>query len=189
MKKLTVFLICLCLLQVTALCQQENCKNILKVEPFSIFTGNITLGYEKRINPYFGWDFYLGLAGIQMPYHKFDERGIFLSTGPKYTLRPDLSTPNCVGWYVRPELTIGRFEKRTVSDGKVEDKPEYFGALILQYGREQLLWQSLCVDWHFGVGFSLSQNDSMGYWYRFIRVNDEIPLSFSAGLSIGLHEW
>lgn len=181
----------------------DNKRNAIKVDFLSPLTGNTTLYYERSIRPGRSIEASLGLIGLGKNVGEYNASGVFLKFGPKFIKSPDFYLRGMryahvlKGTYVKPELTLGYYARTFENwfyDGYMENyrkerKSVFSGAILLNVGKQWVFDNSFLVDFFFGVGYGF---DSIGdeyfddnYHFSFIKVDDEIPLSFSAGLKMG----
>jgi hypothetical protein len=183
----------------------ENRKNAVKVDFISPLTGNTTLGYEHSIKPGRSIEAALGIIGLGVINNDSDPAGAFMKFGYKFIKTPDFYMRGMryahilKGGYVRPEIQLGYYNKKeeiynyNYSNGyyehthTVEKVNVFTGALLLNLGKQWIYDNFFLVDIHGGIGYGFDTNKYTdgGYNYGFVLVDDDVPISFTAGLKIG----
>jgi hypothetical protein len=181
----------------------DNKKNAIKIDFLSPLTGNTTFGYERSIKPGRGLEATLGIIGLGTDPGDYDPRGAFVKFGMKFIKSPDFYLRGMryahilKGAYIKPEIQFGYYSR--LNDVFYEDP--YYGyysyewerednftmAILLNIGKQWVFDNSFLVDWYAGVGygFDSNNNDYFEYHYSFVNIDEDVPLSFTAGLKIG----
>jgi hypothetical protein len=184
----------------------ENRKNALKVDFISPLTGNTTLGYEYSFKPGRSIEAALGIIGLGVVNNNSEPAGAFMKLGYKFIKTPDFYMRGMryahilKGGYVRPEIQLGYYNKKEeiftygFSNGfyesfyTVEKVNVFTGALLLNLGKQWIYDNFFLVDLHGGIGYGFDTNKytNGGYNYGFLLVDDDVPISLTAGLKIGV---
>jgi hypothetical protein len=148
-------------------------KMAVKLEPFSLIAGTLSLGFEKSIEPGRSWEAGLGIIGLGN--NSRAETGLFLRGGYKFINTPDYMLKGMryahilKGAYVKPELVVSTYltsEKSTIRIGQSGSFPNYtytyettnterrstgVGA-ILNFGKQWVFSDIFLVDVFVGLG-------------------------------------
>ncbi len=166
-------------------------KKVIKVEFFSPLTGNLTFGYEKYLKDFTSIEMRLGIIGIGTQ-EFYNATGIFVKAGPKFKLKPSYATKGTFGThllrgsYIRPEIAFSVFNWKTddiYSDN--EEKNIRSVALLINYGRQFVLGKIMSLDWHVGIGYGISNDDTQGYYFGYTAGDGSFPIAFSTGFTLG----
>lgn len=196
MRKSTIFFLFF-LLSLSAFAQKVTLepdsltkKSVIKMEFFSPLTGNTTFGYERYLKNFTSIEAKIGIIGlgkkIDEPYR---DNGILIKVGPKFKLKPSYATEGTFGThllrgsYIRPELALSIFGHEEF-DGSSESITA--AAILINYGKQVILGKIMSLDWHVGLGYGFSNDDEQGYYYGFSAGNNEFPMAFSAGFTLGV---
>lgn len=183
----------------------DNKKNAIKVDFLSPLTGNTTFGYERSLKPARSIEGTLGIIGLGADYNDVDPQGAFVKFGMKFIKSPDFYLRGMryahvlKGAYIKPEIQFGYYSR--LNDVYYEDYDPYNSywysyserednftmAILLNIGKQWVFDNSFLVDWYVGVGYGFDSNDNdyNEYHYSFATIDEDVPLSFTAGLKIG----
>lgn len=184
----------------------ENRKNAVKIDFISPLTGNTTLGYEYSLKPGRSIEAALGIIGLGVVNNNSEPAGAFMKLGYKFIKTPDYYMRGMryahilKGGYVRPEIQLGYYNKKEeiynydYSNGyyeyfyTVEKVNVLTGALLLNIGKQWIYDNFFLVDIHGGIGYGFDTNTHSNgdYHFSFLLVDDDVPISFTAGLKIGV---
>lgn len=183
----------------------DNKKNAIKIDFLSPLTGNTTFSYERSLKPARSIEGTLGIIGLGTDYNDVDQRGAFIKFGMKFIKSPDFYLRGMryahvlKGAYIRPEVQLGYYSR--LNEMYYEDYDPYnpywysysereenfTAAILLNIGKQWVFDNSFLVDWYVGVGYGFDSNndDYNEYHYSFVNADEDVPLSFTAGLKIG----
>jgi hypothetical protein len=173
-------------------------KNALKVDFLAPLTGNTTLAYEYSLKPGKSMEGTLGFIGLGVDTRSRDPRGLFIKYGIKYIKSPDFYVRNMryahilKGAYLKPEIGFAYF----TSDNEESSRYPYEStgakrienySLMLQLvlGKQWVINDIFLVDFYAGAGYGFD-NQEGEYHYGYAIISNEVPLSLSAGLKIGI---
>jgi hypothetical protein len=148
-------------------------KMAVKLEPFSIIAGTLSLGFEKSMEPGRSWEAGLGIIGLGG--NSMAESGLFLRGGYKFINTPDYKIKGMrymhilKGGYVKPELVVstfttlesstnfisqtGTYPNYTTTYEKVTTENRYTGVgAILNFGKQWVFSDIFLVDVFLGLG-------------------------------------
>lgn len=172
-------------------------KNILKIDFYSPLTGNTTLAYERSLKPGRSIETALGIIGAGMDPGDRNSIGVFIRGGYKFIKDPDFYLRGMKyahvlkGTYFKPEINVSLYRRdyeEIINDPPyfvTERKNVYAAALMLTFGKQWIFADLISVDGFVGVGYGLDNTDG-GYHYGFSVASREFPMSFSAGLKLGI---
>ena len=181
----------------------DNKKNALKVDFLSPLTGNTTLFYEHSIRPGRSLEAGLGIIGLGLDPGDINPFGAFIRFAPKFIKSPDYYLRGMryahilKGTYVKPEILLGYYARDFEDwywDGYYENyrnerKNVFTGAILLNVGKQWVFDNAFLLDFYFGLGYGFDNLDDSyyheGYHFGFVKVANDVPISFSAGLKIG----
>ncbi len=175
----------------------EQNKNAIKIDFLSPLTGNTTFAYERSLKPGQSLEASLGLIGIGADPNDYDPRGSFVKFGMKFIKSPDFYLKGMryahilKGTYVKPEIGFSIYTKKEEIwanpwDSYYSIERKQFVSMMVQViiGKQWVINDIFLVDFYGGVGYGFDDGDG-NYHYGY-SVTPEIPLSFSAGLKIGV---
>lgn len=172
-------------------------KNAIKFEFLSPLTGNTTLAYERSLKPGQSLEATLGIIGLGADPNDYDPRGSFVKFGMKFIKSPDFYLKGMryahilKGAYVKPEIGFGYYSKESEVwyepwDSNYHwERKDYFSMIVqVLVGKQWVINDVFLVDFYGGVGYGFDDGD--GHYHYGYSITPEIPLSFSAGLKIGV---
>ncbi len=174
---------------VTSLPDSAMKKSVIKMEFFSPLSGNTTLGYERYIKNFTSIEAKVGIIGLGKKIDDYRDNGVFVKVGPKFKLKPDYATQGTFGThllrggYIRPELALSVFSHKEFDRA---EKTITSGALLINYGKQYVLGNVMTLDWHIGMGYGFSNDDEQGYYYGYSAGDNDFPMAFSAGFTLGV---
>ncbi len=175
-------------------------KNALKVDFLAPLTGNTTLAYEYSLTPGKSMEGTIGIIGLGIDTRDNNPRGTFIKYGVKFIKSPDFYVRNLryahilKGAYIKPEIGFGYYssdEEDYYNPGYPDynhstKRIENFSLMIqLVLGKQWVINDLFLVDFYAGAGYGFD-NQGGEYHYGYAIVSDEVPLSLSAGLKIGI---
>jgi hypothetical protein len=178
----------------------DNKKNAWKIDFISPLTGNTTLGFEHSLKPGRSVELSLGIIGAGVNVNDDDAAGVFVKFGYKFIKSPDYYLRGMryahilKGGYVRPEFQFGLYstDEYIYDYGygyseSIKRVDVFTGAFLLNIGKQWVYDNSFLVDFYVGVGYGFDTNkyNYGDYHYGFLLVDEDVPISFSAGLKIG----
>ncbi len=180
----------------------DNKKNILKIEFMSPLSGNTTFAYERSLRPGRSMEATLGIIGLGIdqndnnPFGGFGKFGFKFMKDPDFYLRGMKYAHILKGGYIKPEIAFGVFaHDKWIYDrdldywhGPRERRETVFsGTVQLVLGKQWIIDNAFAVDLYAGTGYGFSDNNSYTtYHYGYLIADDSFPISFSAGIKIGL---
>ncbi len=182
----------------------DNKKNAWKLDFISPLTGNLTLGFEHSIKPGRSFEVALGIIKAGVNVNDDDQGGAFVKLGYKFIRSPDFYLRGMryahvlKGGYVRPEFQFGfyttdeyeyNYDYVNAYDRYSTHRVGVFtGAFLLNIGKQWVYDNSFLVDMFVGVGYGFDTNpyNYGDYHYSFLLVDEDVPLSLTAGLKIGI---
>jgi len=174
----------------------DNKKNAVKIDFLSPLTGNTTFAYERSLKPGRSIEATLGIIGLGIDPNDYDPAGVFLKFGPKFIKSPDFYLRGMKyahilkGGYIKPELSFGYYSRYFESydyEGNRERDDVFTAAILLNLGKQWVIDNFFLFDFYFGVGYGFDSNDrDSEYHYGHVSVAEDVPLSFAAGLKIGI---
>lgn len=173
-------------------------KNAIKVDFLSPLTGNTTLAYERSLKPGQSFEASLGVIGLGNDPNNYNPRGTFMKFGMKFIKSPDFYLKGMryahilKGTYVKPEIGFGYYAKDTEEwdgyyggDGYYNDRKDFFSVIVqVVIGKQWVVNDVFLVDFYGGVGYGFDDGD--GHYHYGYSITPDVPLSFSAGLKIGV---
>lgn len=172
-------------------------KNALKIDFLAPLTGNTTLAYEYSLKPGNSMEGTIGIIGLGVDTQDNNPSGMFIKYGVKFIKSPDFYIRNLryahilKGAYIKPEIGFGYYS----SDKETYDYPDYIQrterietySLMIQLvlGKQWVINDIFLVDFYAGAGYGFDNQDG-GYRYGYAILSEEVPLSVSAGLKIGI---
>jgi len=172
-------------------------KNAIKIDFLSPLTGNTTFAYERSLKPGQSIEATLGVIGLGFDPNNYSPRGSFVKFGMKFIKSPDFYLKGMryahilKGAYVKPEIGFGFFSKYTDIyydpwDSYYSTTREDYFSMIVQVvvGKQWVVNDIFLVDFYGGVGYGFDGGD--GEYHYGYAITPEVPLSFSAGLKIGV---
>ena len=174
----------------------NNNKQAIKVNFLSPLYGVFSVGYEKSIKPGRSMEFeagYIyGASGV-------DDQGIILRAGYKFMRTPDFYMSRMKyshvlkGGYIKPEIIFNSFNTEvynySYSSSSYHSKRENATSVsfMLTAGKQVVYDNAFLIDWYFGVGYGFSNNVNVNYYYSNTIITEAaLPMSFTAGLKIGI---
>ncbi len=173
-------------------------KNAIKVDFLSPVTGNTTFAYERSIQPGQSWEATLGIIGLGADPNDLDPRGAFAKFGMKFIKSPDFYLKGMryahilKGAYVKPEIGFGfhrKYDEMYYYDSwpyaNNRNRDDYYSLIIqVVLGKQWVINDVFLFDFFGGVGFGF--DDGYGNYHYGWAITPDIPMSFSAGLKIGV---
>lgn len=175
----------------------EQNKNAIKLDFLSPLTGNTTLAYERSLKPGQSIETTLGLIGLGADPNDNEPRGSFLKFGMKFIKSPDFYLKGMryahilKGAYVKPEIGFCYYSKNDeiwtdpYGGYYTTERKDYISMMVqIVIGKQWVINDVFLVDFYGGVGYGFDDGDG-NYHYGY-SVTPDVPLSFSAGLKIGV---
>ena len=169
-------------------------KKVIKIEFFSPLSGNLTFGYEQYLKDFTSIEGKLGIIGLGKQ-NNYSASGVFFKIGPKFKLKPSYATEGTFGThllrgsYIRPEIAFSFFQWQDEGILSLFGRPEQINvhsmAILINYGKQFVLGKVMTLDWHVGVGYGFSNHDEQGYFFGYTAGNEDFPLAFSTGFTLG----
>ncbi len=168
-------------------------KKAVKIEFLAPLTGNFTLGYEQYIKRGMSWEAKIGLIGAGV--NISNQKGVFVKGGPKFKLKPDYvvkgmrSSHPLRGSYIKPELLISYFNHDPLFfdvNNESMTKDKLGTAVLINFGKQNVLAERFTIDWSLGLGYGFTADNSGGYLYGALGGNNQFPIIFSGGFTLGL---
>jgi hypothetical protein len=213
--------------------KDEYSKSAFKFDFFSPLYGSTHLAYEHMYKPRKCYEFGIGILGLG-----FNKdiggitQGLMLRASYKhylkpYNLRKRGLPPQLKGWYYRADFSVNGYQQNEFLIHTVDYKYEngigtyhlkrtdkqykrYGSALVLNFGRQFLIKERICLDLYYGMGCGfggqrlLHQSDYFYYetgyaWTETadglddvslgtgFRINHSVPISFAyqIGFKVG----
>jgi hypothetical protein len=178
--------------------------NVFSIEPFAPLFKHFTIGHETGL----GHDYSLEtkISVISRKPSKEENRyinpmldeGGFVRTGVKFYRQKDYINKNreayhrFQGRYIKPEIVIGFMRSSDVS--AINDIPKniFFGALLVNFGRQYVFAERFVIGYEFGFGYAFSNEGNdirkiRGFYYSHIGTpNTNFPIAASIGFNMGL---
>lgn len=187
----------------------DNHKNVIKIGFLSPLMGNTSFAWEHSLRPGRSIEATLGLVGLGLDAYDENPAGGYLKFGYKFIKDPDFYLQGMryahilKGSYIKPEISLGLVARDIYywddyydingnwQYNNGEKRVNTFaGAIQLVFGKQWVFDNIFAVDGYGGVGYGFSSSeenaDYDAYQYGFIVAPSEFPISFSAGLKIGL---
>lgn len=174
-------------------------KRVVKIDPLSVLTGNLTLGYEQHVRNFTSVEMKLGIIGLGIQ-ENYSAYGAFFKIGPKIKLQKSYVTPETFashllrGTYIRPEFIVGYYYHDNLetadSFGGHQKLDVWNIATMLNYGVQFVSKEKITFDLYLGLGVGYSskiktEDDQYHYGFSNIRYNTMGSLVISTGVSIG----
>ncbi len=179
----------------------DNKKNAIKIEFMSPLTGNTTFAYERSLRPGRSVEGTIGIIGLGIDQGDENAAGAFGKFGFKFMKDPDFYLRGMKyahilkGGYIKPEIAFGFFAHdnwiyeydQYYYEPRKERETVFSGTVQLVFGKQWIIDNAFAVDIYAGTGYGFSDNDSYtAYHYGYMIADNSFPISFSAGLKIGL---
>jgi len=185
----------------------ENKKNAMKVDFMSPLTGNTTFSFEHSLKPGRSLETSLGIIGLGLDPNDNNAGGVFAKFGMKFIKDPDFYLRGMryahilKGSYVKPEIAFGFFGRNTEryydefdnngnwigSHFDRQRESVFSGTAQLVIGKQWVFDNAFLVDMYWGLGYGFGTDEyGGGYYYGYAIADQSFPISFSAGLKIGL---
>lgn len=182
----------------------DNKKNIFKFEFMSPLTGNTTFAYERSMRPGLSLEATLGLIGLgidvrgQNPAGAFGKFGLKFIKDPDFYLRGMKYAHILKGAYIKPEFAFGFYNHDHwkyyydpngyyPESSSMKRRTVYSGTLQMVLGKQWIINNAFAFDFYAGVGYGFSDYESSeSYHYGYLIYDNSLPISFSAGIKIGL---
>jgi len=174
-------------------------KNALKIDFLSPLTGNTTFAWEHSLKPGQSIESTLGIIGLGFDPNDNNPQGSFVKFGMKFIKSPDFYIKGMryahilKGSYVKPEVSFGYYTKLNnmynnrypPGYDKYEERKSYFSSTVqVVIGKQWVINDIFLVDFYGGVGYGFDDGD--GHYHYGYSISAEVPLSFSAGMKIGV---
>lgn len=183
---------------------QKPRKQIFKTAPFSLFSTNLTLGYERAIKARQSVDVSTKIIGIGYDLSELKPRGLAVSGGYRFYFDPLLAirgsrfSNNFGGIYVQPTLAVSAFSRQVnlnswQSSPTISRKTFSGAALMLSVGRQLVASNIFAVDVTAGLGYNLTYKkptdnddffDIADSFYSHIG-SKYSPMAFQASIKVG----
>lgn len=168
----------------------SDSKNAFKVDFLSPLYGYTEFAYERSIKPGQSIELAVGIIGWGKDLANDDPSGAFVKLGYKFMRTPDYNVNKLKyshvlnGRYIMPELAYRKHTQDNDAGARSEIESVAF---MIKFGKESVFTNTFLIDWYVGGGYGYSNNNGeySGH-YGFITGTDSFPLSFTAGVRIGL---
>lgn len=172
-------------------------KNAIKVDFFSPLTGNTTFAYERSLKPGRSIEGSLGLIGLGIDPNDYNPSGAFVKFGMRFIKNPDFYLQGMryahilKGSYFMPEISFSSYSRDFEEYSEngyqyyTERKSVFSGAINMVFGKQWVYDNAMLIDFYTGIGYGFD-NTNGGYHYGFTVGSNTVPISFTAGLKIGL---
>ena len=178
--------------------------NAIKVSFSSLMVNHLDFYYEKSITPSSSYEVGLGITGIGFnpdanTIYNTKPFGISLRGGYKFKRSPDFYLKKMryghilKGGYLKPELIVSIYAENdtyysydhiTGEQSYIESRAtELAGALMLNFGKQQVFSNRFSIDYSFGIGYGFTSGYG-GSQYAFL-VGEDIPIAFQTGITLG----
>lgn len=187
---------------------EDNHKNIIKTEFLAPLSGNTTFSWEHSLAPGRSFEATLGIAGLGLNYGDDNPGGVFMKFGYKMIKSPDFYLRGMKyahilkGSYIKPEIMMGlvgrdsyywedRYDPLTgyySYHDEREHETVFAAAVQVVFGKQWIFDNIFAIDPYFGIGygFNSTKRDYDGYNYGFWVPSNDVPISMSIGLKMGL---
>jgi len=173
-------------------------KNALKFHFFSPVMGSLAFTYEKSMGPGKSMEFGAGYIFGKEDYG-VDEKGVILRGGFKFIRSPDFYFNRMKyahvlkGSYIKPEIIFNAFHSNSRHNYSYSSTTRNSSddivtiAFLLEAGKQIVFSNMFLIDYYVGIGYGVSNNDNNTFYYSNTIVSDEsFPLSFTAGIRVGI---
>ncbi|MCK5782579.1 MAG: hypothetical protein KAH10_08305 [Flavobacteriales bacterium] len=168
----------------------SDSKNAFKIDFLSPLYGYTEIAYERSIKPGQSAEIALGIIGWGKDLAGDSPSGAFVKLGYKFMRTPDyyinkLKYAHILkGAYVMPELAFRSHSQDKNDAERINIKSIAFN---IKVGKQSIFTDTFLIDWYIGAGYGYSDNhDEYSGHYGFITGTDGFPISFTAGLRLGL---
>ena len=190
-------------------------KSALKVDFLSPAFDHITINYERSIKPGMSWETGVSFIGVgALGIETRPTSGAIFSGGIKFIHSPDFYASRqhyahiLKGGYIRLQGYLGYYTESypsyiyyyNNSTTAINEKDNYtVGALHIQFGKQYVFNDIFLLDIYGGLGYSFvsessnnpnfntyRESNAGGYYYNFAGGGNSFPISFSAGMRIGI---
>lgn len=184
-------------------------KKAIKVNVLASIGNNISVAYEHWVCDQWSIENRIGFIGGSWRNNgETKTYGLFVKIGAKYLTQKSFYAAGkrwdhpLNSFYVKPEMVLGyykRQEKVTIfpengaSFEEMAEETDLTLALLVNIGKQWVLYEWLAVDAHLGLGYGYSsgaKNTQYGtitpYKYSHISGDNSIPIAISSGLSVGI---
>jgi len=169
----------------------SDSKNAIKIDFLSPLYGYTEFVFERSIKPGQSAEIAIGAIGLGKDLANNNPSGVFVKLGYKFMRTPDYYTNDMKyghilkGAYIMPELGFRNHSKDLKDNNERKNITSY--TFNIKFGKQWVFTDAFLVDWYLGAGYGYSDNDgeNSGH-YGFVTGSDDLPISFTAGLRIGL---
>ncbi len=188
---------------------EDNHKNVIKTEFLAPLSGNTTFSWEHSLSPGRSFEATLGIAGLGLNYGDENPGGVFMKFGYKMIKSPDFYLRGMKyahilkGSYIKPEIMMGLVGRDNYywenqydpisgyyisSNDRRVHETVFAAAVQVVFGKQWIFDNIFAIDPYFGIGygFNSTKRDYDGYNYGFWVPSNEVPISLSIGLKMGL---
>jgi len=174
-------------------------NNAIKVDLFAPLLNHITVAYEHKLKLGVNLEIKAGYIGWRINKTLDPTEGFIIKAGIRYlknssTIRKGLKYIHPMkGSYVKPEILFNRYT--SMEEGHPINFNN-FGACI-NFGRQYILGNVVCLDFFGGVGFGYQQNsrgdssssqkkgDDFSYCYSHLYFGNKLPIILTGGFMMG----
>jgi hypothetical protein len=160
----------------------DQAKNAIKINFLSPLLGYTQFNFEHNLRPGRSYELSLGIIGLgkkqEVGYYSGssssattyrDQAGVFIGGGYKLSKMPDYVSGKeryshvMQGFYAKPEIILGDYSqnmlKRTSTSGSISSsvvkKNVFFGALMINVGKQWVLGDLMLIDVYGGLGYAV----------------------------------
>lgn len=183
----------------------DQTKSAVKANFLAPLFGYTQLNFEHNIRPGKSYELALGIIGLgkrQLLYYSDDTyrdaKGVFLGAGYKFSKIPDFINNTekyshvLQGFYTKPELVLGIYGQNAFdyNSSQTERITTYFGALMLNGGKQWVLGDIFLIDIYLGLGYAFDGENNSEYGapenhFALIGGGDS-GFGFTSGIKVGL---
>ena len=141
-----------------------------KVDPFSPFTGKLTLGYEQKLISNMNLDADFGIIGPNVfTNDRADAKGFFIKAGPRFYTHPDFFTDDMKrysdfqGFYFMPTVGYTQYAYTPLDlsfEGSDERRTQQAGSILLNIGRQWAVGDMVLLDIGGGIGYGFASESA-----------------------------
>lgn len=171
----------------------------IKIDLFAPLLNHITVSYEQKLKLGVNLEVKGGYIGWRINKTLDPTEGYIIKAGIRYlknssTIRKGLKYIHPMkGSYVKPEISFTRYT--SMEEGHPINFNNYGASL--NFGRQYILGNVICIDFFGGVGFGYQQNsrgdnsssqkkgDDFSYCYTHLYFGNKIPIILTGGFMVG----
>jgi hypothetical protein len=182
-------------------------ERVINLEFFSPLTGNLAFGYEQALKKNISLVGGVGIIGVSLVELSDNQKGIFLRGGAKLYFTPDywlegMRRYNTFhGAYFSPVIVYSGFGFDYADQSGITQRGSNHSiALLLHLGKQWVISNSVTLDLFGGVGYggsiinadgygssatTLDENSLVPYKFSHLQPDNQVPIAFDAGFSLG----